>query len=100
MATQHIPISHTEEAYLSLIMTEHAKEVAKADARKNEAVNVLLTDKNIPLTAKVTMEARQGIIPAHLVFDDGAVEAVPEHPHEPVPTDPPVTESPELTPIE
>jgi hypothetical protein len=66
-----IPLTPTEEAYLTLVTSQHAAQIQAADAMKNERVNILLTDKGIPLGIPVGAEARTADTPACLTYDDG-----------------------------
>lgn len=70
-----VPLSATEEAFLTMILEEHAGLIQRADARRNQRMAVLLKEKSVPSDVPVTVEPRQGDQPAFLAYDSESTSA-------------------------
>lgn len=62
-----VPLSGTEEAFVAIVLEEHAALVRAADQKRDSRMAVLLAEKAIPANAPVRVE-REGDGPAHLVY--------------------------------
>jgi len=54
-------LSATEEAFVAMVLEEHAALVRNADARRENRMSVLLKEKGIPASLPVTIDKVDGV---------------------------------------
>jgi hypothetical protein len=63
-----VPITATEEAYTRLVLEEHAALIRQADARRDQRMAVLLTEKGIPTAAPIQLVPATETTPACFTY--------------------------------
>lgn len=70
------PLSGTEAAFVQIVLEEHDALVRLAEQKRDQRLQVLFDEKQIPKGATVAREQLPTDTALHLVYDDGKPELV------------------------